>query len=55
MIFARDFLNVDRRLGELHPERFGCLRDDPRAGEITLLKNQMGCSDLPGDIGHFII
>jgi hypothetical protein len=40
MIFARDFLNVNR-------QRLGCLRDDPRDGEITLLKNQMGCSNLP--------
>jgi len=47
MLFARDFVNVNRRLGELHPELLECLRDDPRDGEITLLKNQMGCSDLP--------
>src|SRR5260370_42465025 len=47
MIFARDFLSVNRRLGELHPERLECLRDDLRDCEITLLKNQMGCSNLP--------
>src|SRR5271166_3578394 len=35
MEFARDFLNVNRRLGELHAERLECLRNDPRNGEIT--------------------
>ena len=32
MIFVRDILNVNRRLGELHAE---CLDYDPRNGEIT--------------------
>ena len=35
MVFARNFLKVNRRLGELHPERLERLRDNPRNGEIT--------------------
>src|SRR5271165_2799874 len=35
MVFARDFLNVNRRLGELHAERLEFLVDDLRNSEIT--------------------
>src|SRR5271157_1883613 len=35
MEFARDFLNVNRWLRELHAERLESLRDDPRNSEIT--------------------
>ena len=35
MVFARDFLNVNRRRRELHSERLECLHDDTRNGEVT--------------------
>jgi hypothetical protein len=35
MVYARDLLDVNRRLVELDVGRLKCLRYDPRNGEIT--------------------